>query len=298
VDKASPSLNPPGSRDAEPVAVARSAEPSAPERGAESATGGFDGAALEAVLGHRFADPGLLRLALTHASSTESRQESNERLEFLGDAVLGLVACERIFRRFPALMEGQMTKIKSTAVSRQTCAVLARSLNLDAHLVLGKGMQSPSGVPSSLAGAALEAVVGALYLDGGLDAAQRFLAPLLDPLIDSAASSGHQQNFKSVLQQHAQQTMRQTPCYRVLDEQGPDHSKCFKVVVEIGDRRFAPTWGQSKKRAEQLAALGALRELGLIEDLPTGEVRVIAPEPAEAGTDAGDEAPGADDAGK
>lgn len=231
--------------------------------------------AAEQMLGYSFKNSALLELALTHASCVEDRIASNERLEFLGDAVLGLIACERVFRRYPKLMEGQMTKIKSAAVSRQTCATIARRLGLDSLLVLGKGMQTNSELPSSLAAAVVEALLGAIYVDGGFSAAEAVIGPLLDPLIDTAAMSGHQQNFKSVLQQHAQQKLGLTPVYRVLDEQGPDHCKCFKVCVEIGARRSAPAWGQSKKRAEQTAALNALRELELVVELPDGEVRLI-----------------------
>lgn len=230
---------------------------------------------LESALGYTFQDPELLTRALTHASVADSRLNSNERLEFLGDSVLGLVVCEMIYLQFGTLLEGEMTKIKSAVVSRQTCAAIAKKLRLDELLSLGKGMQRGGDMPLSLGAAALEAVIGAIFIDGGYDAAAGCIRPLLQPLIDEVASSGHQQNFKSVLQQHAQQTLDTTPSYKILDEQGPDHAKCFKICVEIGTRRFDPSWGASKKRAEQMAALNALRELGVIQDLPTGTVRVI-----------------------
>ncbi len=233
----------------------------------------------EKALGHRFKDPSLLVRAFTHASIAEQRVESNERMEFLGDSVLGLVVSERIYQRYPALLEGEMTKIKSTAVSRQTCAMIARSLGLDVLLITGKGMQHTEAMPPSLAAAVLEAVIAAIYLDGGFEAVQRFICPLVDPLIDRAAASGHQENFKSVLQQHAQQRGDPTPLYRVLDEKGPDHAKCFKVCVEIGARRFTASWGQSKKQAEQSAALNALTELGLVAPTPEGHVRYVGEQP-------------------
>lgn len=228
----------------------------------------------EAVIGHQFRDPGLLCRALTHASVAESRVESNERLEFLGDAVLGMVACERIFRRFPTLLEGEMTKIKSAAVSRRACTQIARSLGLQELLILGKGMQS-STQPPSLAAAVLEAVIGAVYVDAGYEAAAAFIGPHIDPIIERAAQSGHQQNFKSVLQQFAQQRFDGTPVYRTLDEKGPDHAKAFKVCVEIDSRRFEPAWGQSKKQAEQQAALLALRALGVAVEDGEGDVRIV-----------------------
>lgn len=230
---------------------------------------------IERVVGHRFADASLLVRALRHASVCDSRLESNERLEFLGDSVLGLVACRRIFQRYPHLLEGDMTKIKSATVSRRTCARIAKEVGLDPLLVIGKGMQSSATMPSSLAAAVLESIIGALYLDGGIDAAERFIGPLLDPVIARAEQSGHQHNFKSVLQQHAQDRLGRPPTYRTLDEKGPDHAKCFKVAVEVGERRFEGVWGASKKQAEQNAALAALRELGRIVEDEDGEVRVV-----------------------
>jgi ribonuclease III len=237
---------------------------------------------LQGALGHCFKDPALLLLAVTHASIADARHESNERMEFLGDAVLGMVVSERVYRRFPDLLEGELTKIKSAAVSRQTCAAIAQQLGLDEYLVLGKGMQGQHDLPQSLGSAALEAVIAAIYLDGGFEAARAFIEPLIDPLLDRAAECGHQENFKSVLQQHAQQNLAETPLYRVLDEKGPDHAKAFKVAVELSGRRYEPAWGQSKKRAEQLAAQNALRELGIIAERPDGQLHVIFNgEPAE-----------------
>ena len=162
--------------------------------------------------------------------------------------------------------------------------MIARSLGLDELLVTGKGMQGTSAMPMSLAAASLESVIAAIYLDGGYKAAEAFVSPLVDPVIERAAKSGHQENFKSVLQQHAQQTGQETPAYRVLDEKGPDHAKCFKVAVEIGARRFNACWGQSKKQAEQAAALNALTELGLIQPTGDGHVKVV---PNGGGPDSG-----------
>jgi ribonuclease III len=238
--------------------------------------------AVQAAVGYTFNDSMLLRLALTHASIADSRLGSNERMEFLGDSVLGLIISRRIYDRYPSLLEGEMTKIKSTAVSRQTCAMVARQLGLDQHLITGKGMQTHAQTPQSLAAAVLESVIAAIYLDGGYSAAQAFVLPLIDPLIEQAASSGHQENFKSVLQQHVQQQFGDTPTYRILDEKGPDHSKCFKICVDIAGKRYGACWGQSKKQAEQQAALGALREMGLVEDQADGSIRIITPPPSAA----------------
>ena len=128
-------------------------------------------------IGRRFNDPELVRRALTHASIADTRRDSNERLEFLGDSVLGLVCCERIYSLYPDLLEGEMTKIKSTVVSRQTCAALAKQLSLEDLLILGKGMAVHKVLPSSLGAALIESLVGAMYLDGGLDAVWQALRP-------------------------------------------------------------------------------------------------------------------------
>ncbi|MEZ6317586.1 MAG: ribonuclease III [Phycisphaerales bacterium] len=228
----------------------------------------------ERLVGHHFADRDLLLLSLTHSSVSESRLDSNERLEFLGDAVLGMIVCDRIFRKFPEYLEGEMTKVKSTTVSRRTCAEIARRLGLHRCIIVGKGMQTDGDLPASLAAAVVESVIGAVYIDAGIDAVRAFLVPIVDPLIEEAASCGHQRNFKSVLQQHAQQELDGMPQYRILDEKGPDHAKAFKIVVEVGGRRFEPSWGQSKKQAEQQAALNALRELGVIETGDDGRLRL------------------------
>lgn len=229
---------------------------------------------VEQIVGHTFSDRALLERAFVHSSVAAHRVESNERLEFLGDSVLGLVACQRIFDRYPHLLEGDMTKIKSAAVSRRTCARIARSLGLHEMLCLGKGMLGQATLPLSLAAAVLEAVIGAVYLDGGFGAAERFLIPLLDPVIEAAADSGHQHNFKSVLQQYAQQFLDRSPAYRTLDEKGPDHAKCFKVCVEIGEQRFDAVWGPNKKQAEQAAALATLVQLGVAIEDGDGEVTI------------------------
>lgn len=229
----------------------------------------------ESILGHVFRDRSILTRSLVHASHSDSRLESNERLEFLGDSVLGLVVCRHLHEEYPELLEGEMTKIKSTVVSRHTCADIAEALELGELLRLGKGMGGRRRLPRSVAAAALEALIGAVFLDGGLEAASRFVLGQLEPLIAQAADSGHQSNFKSVLQQAAQQRFDMTPMYVVLDEKGPDHAKCFEVCVDIGPRRFSSCWGASKKQAEQDAALTALVELGLAERDDDGVVHLL-----------------------
>ncbi len=229
---------------------------------------------LEALLGHHFGNAALLEHAFTHASLVENRLESNERLEFLGDAVLGMVVCTYLYDCFPEMLEGEMTKIKSTVVSRKMCAEIAQSLGLEELLRLGKGMSHHLTLPSSVLAAVFESLVGALYLDAGEAVARAFILSVVRPRIEAAARSGHQDNFKSVLQQAAQQTIGVTPVYVILDEKGPDHAKCFEVAVEIGSRRFSSCWGPSKKQAEQEAALQALQELGFATRGDNGVVSI------------------------
>ena len=229
----------------------------------------------EEILGHTFDDKELIEVAITHASIADSRLISNERLEFLGDAVLGMLVCDYLYANFPDLLEGDLTKIKSAAVSRRMCAKIAKELGLNDLLQLGKGMKTRSALPSSLSAAVLESVIGALYLDAGLEQTRNFLMPLLAPHIDHAAESGHQQNFKSVLQQHAQRELGVSPNYLLIDEKGPDHAKAFAVCVELEGHRYEACWAPSKKLAEQNAALIALEALDLIERNDKGQIIYI-----------------------
>jgi len=238
----------------------------------------IDHDAAEEALGYEFEDPSLLETALTHASIVDCREDSNERLEFLGDAVLGLVICEHLYRTYPDLAEGEMTKIKSTVVSRRHCSLVAERLGLGDLLRIGKGMSNRAELPQSVTAAVFESLIGAIFLDGGLEAAEEFILTHLEPHTRRAADSGHQSNFKSVLQQASQQYFELTPHYVVLDEKGPDHSKCFEVCVDLGPHRFASCWGANKKQAEQQAALQALVELGLAEHGENGLVHLVEPE--------------------
>ncbi len=217
------------------------------------------------LTGYRFRDEKLLTEAVTHASSAGHRLESNERMEFLGDAILGYVVCEHLFHAHPDLLEGELTKIKSAVVSRKTCTKISHALRLSSLLSLGKGMGNHAELPGSVAAAVFEAIIAAIYLDSDFMTARAFILKHLTPYIEEAANSTHQSNFKSVLQQHAQRHLTGSPMYVVLDEKGPDHSKAFEVCVEIDGRRFPSAWAQSKKEAEQQAALLALHELELIE---------------------------------
>jgi ribonuclease III len=217
----------------------------------------------EESLGYTFTNPELLEEALTHASIADSRVESNERMEFLGDAILDMIVCEELYRRFPQYLEGELTKVKSAVVSRHTCCEVAMELGLQDVLIIGKGISSREGMPPSLAANVYEAVISALYLDGGFAVVRDFVLRTMKPKIDALSASAHHRNYKAVLQQHAQKVLGGTPMYELMDEKGPDHSKCFEVCVSIDGRRFTSAWGPNKKQAEQKAALLALEEMGL-----------------------------------
>lgn len=219
----------------------------------------------ENILGHTFKNAQLLKEALTHASIADNRLLSNERMEFLGDAVLDLIICEALYHRFPEYLEGELTKIKSAVVSRRTCAEVSIETGLIDLLITGKGVGSGLSMPSSLAAAVYESIVAAVYLDGGFEVVKEYILRTMGPKIDLIASNTHQQNYKAILQQHAQKVMNATPMYELLDEKGPDHSKCFEVCVAIDGKRFNSAWGPNKKMAEQKAALLALEELGLMD---------------------------------
>lgn len=216
---------------------------------------------LEAVLGHAFRDPALLPAALTHPSVATCAAASYERMEFLGDAVLGMVVCEALYARFPDQAEGDLTQTKSEVVSRKVCAEVAQMLGLPGHMTLGKSVDA-GAVPASIAAAGMEAVIGALYLDGGLEAARRFILAHFTAAIERAAGTTHRNNWKAVLQHRAQKENAGVPQYRIVAERGPEHAKTFEVCASLGGRAFASAMAKTKKDAEQAAAKVALEELG------------------------------------
>ena len=231
----------------------------------------------EAVLAYRFEDRTHLRRALTHASVARTPGESNERLEFLGDAVLGAVVCEQLYRRFPDLPEGELTRIKSLLVSRRNCALLTERVGLDALLLVGKGIGGRGvavedrRVPRSILANAFEAVVAAVFLDGGYAAASDLLTRVLADDLAAAGERGVVRNFKSRLQHVGQKRYGATPGYAVLSAAGPDHAKQFEIAAQIADRRFPSAWGASKKAAEQAAAEVALETLAGEERAATAD---------------------------
>src|SRR4051812_7901756 len=166
-------------------------------------------------MGHVFHDKKLLIESLTHASSADNRLNSNERMEFLGDAVLDLIVCEALYLRFPEYQEGDLTKVKSAVVSRRTCAEVSNETGLTEMLIIGKGISSRSAMPSSLAAAVYESIVAAIYLDGGFEVVKEYVLRTMTPKIDVIAANSHQQNYKAVLQQHAQKILGAAPMYEL-----------------------------------------------------------------------------------
>lgn len=218
-------------------------------------------ATCEAALDYHFRDRQLLFLCLTHASIARTRLESNERLEFLGDAIMGAIVCEQLFELYPDKTEGELTRIKSVIVSRTTCSKLSADMGLDRCVQLGKGLADHDTIPASILAAVFESLVAGVYLDGGYDAARILVRRLMAPEIERTVETSHGKNYKSLLQQLVQKNNRATPVYQLLDEKGPDHSKCFQVAVLVGTDSFAAAWGPNKKEAEQRAAQNAWCQL-------------------------------------
>jgi len=215
----------------------------------------------EAILKYRFLDRELLERCLTHASVATTRLDSNERLEFLGDAILGAIVCEMLYHRYPEAPEGELTRMKSSLVSRNTCAAITEELGLDDCLLLGKGLTIQNDIPSSIMAGVIEALVAGVYFDGGMEACRRMVERLLESRMGTSTGFDRERNFKSQLQQLSQKTYGETPIYQVLDEKGPDHSKCFQVSAVIGPHTFPSAWGTSKKEAEQRAASNAISKI-------------------------------------
>ncbi len=214
---------------------------------------------LQAVLGHQFADEALLRRALRHASAA-GEAPSNQRLEFLGDAVVGLVIAERLVRTLPDAAEGEMTLARSRVVSRPALARAARSLGLPGRIEVDDGLARRKRLPSSIVADVYEAVVGAIYLDGGLGAARSFLLGSLEEEIQKAAG-GAPADCKSVLQQMTQAEGRGVPTYELVAREGPDHDLRFSTVVKVAGRACGEGWGRTRQGSEQEAACAALDAL-------------------------------------
>lgn len=222
---------------------------------------------LEERIGYRFRDRSLLTEALTHRSHTEkpSRQALNyERLEFLGDSILGFLASEKLLARFPSSPEGQLTKLKAYLVQGESLVETARSLELGSYLRLGRGEEVSGGrEKKGLLEDSLEALIAAIYLDGGLEAARQFVdrAVLTDQALDAAEENLPLDNFKSALQEHLQGRHLPLPTYEVVSESGPPHRRAFTIEARVEGLLTTRGHGLSKKSAGQKAARLALEKL-------------------------------------
>jgi len=223
---------------------------------------------LEARLGYAFRDRSLLEQALTHKSSQNQENDepshSNERLEFLGDAVLGAMVAAHLYAEHSDWSEGDLTKVKAVAVSEATLSRVGRELGLGQYLLLGKGEERSGGRerPSLLANA-VEALIGAVFMDSGGGnqgrcAASEFVLRILEDSLRAIEREEHRADYKTMLQEASQEAFKTLPAYRVVDESGPDHVKTFLVEVELDGRVVGTGRGRTKKEAEQCAAAQAL----------------------------------------
>jgi ribonuclease III len=219
-------------------------------------------AILEQKLGYSFRDPSLCESALTHKSWMNETQETgrtdNERLEFLGDAVLALVTSDLLMKRFPDQPEGELSKARAAIVNEGGLALVAEMLSLGQWIFLGRGEEQAGGRQKrSLLANTFEALLGAIYLDGGFLSAFQVAERLFSSIIADVPAAASK-DFKSRLQELAQARLQTAPTYTVLSEQGPDHAKTFEIAILIGDREYARAFGRSKKEAQQNAAERAL----------------------------------------
>ncbi|HEY3063813.1 MAG TPA: ribonuclease III [Chloroflexota bacterium] len=232
--------------------------------------------ALHRTLGYAFRDPNLLQAALIHTSYVNERPgrglESNERLEFLGDAVLGIIVAHRLYEVRPESPEGELTVLRAWLVRQSTLARWGRQLALGPHLLLGRGEARGGGRERpALLSRGFEALIGSLYLDGGLAAASSVLLPLIDQEIQAGFSPQRVVDAKSRLQQVTQARFEQTPVYSMVDHSGPGHAPMFVVEVRAGPDIVARGSGHSKRAAQQAAAHAALQQLDVEEGYATPE---------------------------
>lgn len=221
---------------------------------------------LEKILDYRFKNKNLLQEAFTHKSylNESKRQEGkdNERLEFLGDAVLDLVISEQLMIQNPLFPEGDLSKMKSKMVSERALERVSRRMNLGKFLFLGKGEELTGGrEKASLLADSLEAIIAAIYIDGGFASAKRFTMLAFSPEFESLDQSKELQDFKTELQEYCQREFDTLPKYNVLKEIGPDHKKIFEVEISIKGKLLGSGKGRSKKEAEQQSARKALEKL-------------------------------------
>jgi ribonuclease-3 len=223
--------------------------------------------ALQEALGVHFSDTSVLKLALTHSSyiyeTSGEGLSSNERLEFLGDSILAYISADYLYRTFPDLSEGDLSDARAALVRGETLAQFAREINLGDFLLMSKGEANSSKGQRVLA-AAFEAMLGAIYLDQGLEAAQRFLTPRLEPMAHTIVKKRLFKDNKSLFQELAQAHDGITPSYRLVSQNGPSHNREFIIDVLLGEQVAGSGHGRNKRAAEQEAALAALRNRGWI----------------------------------
>ncbi|MFA6845755.1 MAG: ribonuclease III [Sphaerochaetaceae bacterium] len=209
----------------------------------------------------------LLNLAFTHRSYANETRESvdnNERLEFLGDSVLGVVVADWLFRNLPKKHEGDFSKIKSIAVSEDSLASIALNLNLGKYLLIGKGEEHSGGrTKKALLADCMEALFAACYLDSGFKVAQTFILKYLVPQINAVVQNNYHHDFKTSLQEFMQRKYKCTPVYTLVKKTGPEHDFVFFVTVKVNDLVFGPAQGSTIKKAEQMAAKIAYDSLGI-----------------------------------
>ncbi len=219
---------------------------------------------LETAIGYRFQNITLLQNALTHSSYANeywhNSLKSNERLEFLGDSILGMVVAEHLYRNFPDRPEGELTRMRADMVCEQALAAIADRLSLGTHLLLGHGEEQSGGrTRASILADAVESVIAASFLDGGMDAAKSFIEKFV--LCDVPVTRLHNADYKTALQELVQQKKNQVLSYSLVGESGPDHDKRFEVAVSLNGQVIGQGSGSSKKRAEQEAACAAFQKL-------------------------------------
>jgi ribonuclease-3 len=223
----------------------------------------FDLRGLERILHYTFKDPALARLAVTHRSYLHAAPgrggESNERMEFLGDSVVGLIVNEYLYKKFTKLREGEMTKMKSLLVSRVILSRAANQLGLGNYILLSEAEKGSGGRNrQSILADTIEGVIGAVYLDGGLEPASKLTERLILREVHTILSDANLANYKSMLQEYVQGEFKTHPQYRISSEYGPDHQKMFTVEVVVSGKTFGRGHGSNKKEAEQEAARDAL----------------------------------------
>jgi len=218
-------------------------------------------AAFQKAAGIRFRSLEFLNLALTHRSrgnEDPSRAQNNERLEFLGDAVLGMIAATRLYELLDGKPEGELARIKSYIVSEEVLSELAKAIGIDRCILLGKGEEQSGGrTKKAILADAMEAVIGAYYLDESFESASRFVLRLLEPEIQKVLQNRHRKDYKTILQEYVQKYHRAYPEYRLVKRSGPDHDRTFWISCSVCEKEYGPISGKNKKEAEQSAAKAA-----------------------------------------